>query len=215
MQARKEARRRRFLEVATRLFGERGFHRTTVPAVVARSGSSVGSFYMYFDNKEALFAEVLRDVEHRLAAHLNLVVEGREDPLERMRAAVEALFQFLAEHPEVGRILLVESSGLGADLERVRREILASHARSVESSLRRIMPAANSKDVPVLARCWVGAVYEAVRYWMELGPGRRPPARDIARQVARFNLGAIGCGEGAPAGLGPARTRRRPRRGQS
>ena len=192
MQARKEARRRRFLKVATRSFGERGFHRTTVPDVVARSGSSVGSFYMYFANKEDLFAAVLRDVGQRLAEHMNATIQTEADPRQRMRAAVDALFEFLSERPGDARILLIESSGLGDPLEGVRREVLASHTRSVERTLRELQPRVSPKDAPILARCWVGAVHEAVRYWMDLDPTRRPPPREVAQQVARYNLQAIG-----------------------
>jgi AcrR family transcriptional regulator len=219
MQARKESRRRRFLDVATRLFGDRGYHRTTVPAVVARSGTSVGSFYMYFDNKEDLFAEVLRDIERRLAADLNAAIEARADPIDQMEAAVEGLFLFLAGHSREGRILLVESSGLGGTLERVRREVIASHTRGVEKALERLLPPASSNDIPILARCWVGAVHEAVRYWVELEPTRRRPSSEIAAKVARFNLRGIGFGEGAeqarptPPRREPAAIRRRRTRG--
>jgi AcrR family transcriptional regulator len=206
MQARKEARRRRFLDVATRLFGDRGFHRTTVPAVIAASGTSVGSFYMYFTGKEDLFAEVLREIGRRLAAHLNAAVDAKVGPLEQMRAAVVGLFQFLAEHPREGRILLVESSGLGVPLEQIRREIVASHTRGVERSLRRLLPGASPNHVAVLARCWVGAVHETVRHWMEVEPGRRRPPREVAAEVARFNLRGIGFGGGE---TGPLRKPRR------
>ena len=53
---RKEARRRLILDSATRLFGKHGYHATTVPMIVAEAESSTGSFYMYFRNKEDVFA---------------------------------------------------------------------------------------------------------------------------------------------------------------
>jgi TetR/AcrR family fatty acid metabolism transcriptional regulator len=192
MKERKAARRRRFLDVATRLFGERGYHGTTVPMVVAESGSSTGSFYFYFDNKEDLFARVLEEIGERLSAELNEAIAEKEEPFEQMRAAVERLFVFLARNPVEARVLIVESSGLGGRLSAVQREILASHARSVERAIAGIPDRSPPGDPAVLAHCWVGAVYEAVRYWLELPAKKRRSADEVASQVARFNLRGIG-----------------------
>jgi AcrR family transcriptional regulator len=190
MRARKEARRRRLLDVGTRLFAERGFHGTTVPRVVAAANSSIGSFYLYFANKEDLFASVLQAIGERLAAHLNDAIARQSDPLQQMSAAVESLFLFFADNPREARVLIVESSGLGGRLEELRRELLGSHALSVESALRNLP--ARTGDPVILARCWVGAVYEAVRLWLEWDPSDRPAAVHVAREVARFNLRGIG-----------------------
>ena len=57
--ARKLARRNTLLEAATQLFGSYGYHAATVPMIVAEAGSSVGSFYAHFRNKEDIFAAVL------------------------------------------------------------------------------------------------------------------------------------------------------------
>ncbi len=60
MLARKEARRRKLLGAAIRLFGRKGFHPTTVPMIVRAANSSIGSFY--FRNKEDVFAAALEDL---------------------------------------------------------------------------------------------------------------------------------------------------------
>jgi AcrR family transcriptional regulator len=192
MEARKAAKRQLFLDTATALFGEKGYHDTTVPDVVATSGTSTGSFYSYFRNKEDLFAEVLSAVAQRLAEALNADIRNEGEPASQMRAAVEGTFRFLTEHPHEARILLVESSSLGARLEGLRRQVLASHARSVEAALGEV-----SRDFPegaraVLARCWVGAVYEAARWWLEQDPERRRSATRVGRMVASFNLRGVG-----------------------
>src|SRR5262249_55170937 len=47
-------RRQAILESALRLFGERGFHGTTVPEIAERAGVATGTIYRYFASKEAL-----------------------------------------------------------------------------------------------------------------------------------------------------------------
>lgn len=194
MKKRKAARRRNFLDVATRLFGQLGYHDTTVPMIVAESRSSTGSFYFYFDNKEGLFAELLQSIGERISAELNDAIARESEPLDQMRAAIERLFVFLAGNPAVARILIIESSGLGGKLAALQRGILASHARSVERAIAELA-GSTLGDPAVLARCWVGAVYEAVRYWLEQPPAERRPAGRVASEVARFNLRGIGAGD--------------------
>jgi len=198
MRARKEARRQRLLKSAIRLFGRKGFHATTVPMIVRAANSSTGSFYFYFDNKGDVFAAALRDLGERISAALNRALRAAgPNVLAQMRAAVKALVAFLAENPEDARILIVESSGLGRRLEDLRRQIIASHTRSVEQALSAMANRLPPLDASVAASCWVGAVYEAVYRWLESPAESRVPASRLAEAIVRFNLGGIG----APAAI--------------
>jgi len=190
---RKEAHRTKLLETAIQLFGKHGYHATTVPMIVKASGSSTGSFYFYFRNKEDVFAAALERLGERIAEALNAAIAvAGEHPLHQMRAAVERLVLFMAENPEEARILIVESSGLGARLEQIRRRIVDSHARSVEKALIQLCSTLPPMDPTLIARCWVGSVYESVYHWLEEPIARRHPSRTVASAVAEFNLRGIG-----------------------
>lgn len=193
MAERKEGRRRRLLAEAIRMFGKKGYHLTTVPMIVMAAGSSIGSFYFYFRNKEDIFAAALREVEQRIAAALNeATAAAGPEVLTQMRAAVKAFAKFLAEHPEEARILLVESSGLGARLEEVRNDLIASHTRSVEKALRAAGGQLPAIDRVVGANCWVGAVYQAVSQWLRQPATERLDAGKLGDAIAEFNLRGIG-----------------------
>jgi AcrR family transcriptional regulator len=193
MTQRKQARRARLLAEAIRIFGQKGFHDTTVPAIVSAADSSTGSFYLHFRNKEDIFAAVLETISQRISSALNeaIAVAGPQVLLQ-MGAAVVALVRFLAEHPAEARILIVESSGLGRRLEKVRREIVASHTRSVAQALRAASGQVPELDTPVVASCWVGAVYEGVYRWLDQPSKERLPAEQLAKAIAAFNLRGIG-----------------------
>ncbi|HLJ47918.1 MAG TPA: TetR/AcrR family transcriptional regulator [Bryobacteraceae bacterium] len=193
MEKRKEARKKRLLEVAVRLFGRKGFHATTVPAIVKAAGTSTGNFYFYFRNKEDIYAAALQQIGEDISAALNAAIAAAAPGvLRQMRAAVRGLVGFLAEHPEEARILIVESSGLGKHLETVRRQVVGSHTRSVEHALTAAAAQLAPLDTAVAASCWVGAVYEAVFHWLEQPPEQRVPAGHLADTIARFNLRAVG-----------------------
>jgi len=192
IEERKEARKLRFLNAAVHLFGSHGYAATTVPMIVAESGSSTGSFYFYFKNKEDVFAVAMESLGGRIAEAVGEAIATQAAPLPQMRAAVEGLFLFLARNPAEARILLVESSGLSQRLEGVRRKILATHAKGVESALANLAATLPPMRPPLAGWCWVGAVYQAAWWWLEQPAKSRPRAAQIAKEVADFNLRAIG-----------------------
>jgi AcrR family transcriptional regulator len=192
MEQRKAERRRRFMDVATRLFAERGYQKTTVPMVVAESGSSTGAFYFYFANKEELFVQLLLEIGERVADQLNDAIAAEAGTLAQMRAAAERLFLFLVDNAAEARILILEATTLGGRIAATQAEILESHARSVENALETIPNELPPGDPTIAAHCWVGAVYQAVRYWLDLPADERQAAATVASEVARFNLRGIG-----------------------
>lgn len=190
MAERKAAHRRKLLDAALALFARRGYHATTVPMITAKAKSSTGSFYFYFKDKEDIMAAVWEDFAARLADALNEAIGRAPDTLGQMRAAVEALVMFLARNPAEARIVIVETAGLGGRLERIRRETIASHARSIEVALTKLgLPWV---DPRVHAQCWLGAAHQVVYNWLETPAAQRVPAEQLAEAVAEFNLRGIG-----------------------
>jgi AcrR family transcriptional regulator len=78
------------IDAALRLFRERGFEETTMRAVAAEAGVSVGNAYYYFQSKEHLiqaFYDRAQD-DHRGAA--SPVLAGETDLTARMIGVIEA-----------------------------------------------------------------------------------------------------------------------------
>ena len=193
MAKRKEAHRAKFLQTAVRLFGSQGFHATTIPNIVHQSESSTGAFYFYFRNKEHVFSAALKFIGEQVSTAVNkAILSAGEDTISQMRAAVVALIVYLAEHPDEARVLIVESSGMTPQVAKVRRNIIASHSRSVQQALAKISGSLPRLDPYVVASCWVGAVHEAVYQWLQTPKSQRANAETLARQVCSFNLRGIG-----------------------
>lgn len=195
MADRKQARRRRFLDTAIALFGRLGYHGATVPMIVGEAQTSTGAFYLYFRNKEDVYAAALAEIGARLSAALGRAIaqESRRDA--QMSAAVEGLVEWLAGNPSEARMLM-EAATLGGRLEEVRRTIIESHVRSVAAALEFAAPGVDAGDRALVARCWVGAVLEAAMGWLRMPPEERPEAAHLGTIVARFNLRGAGIAAG-------------------
>ncbi len=67
MQGRGEKTRRKLLNAATAVFAKRGYHAARVIDIVKAAKTSQGTFYLYFDNKEDLFAVLAGEVSKKVA----------------------------------------------------------------------------------------------------------------------------------------------------
>src|SRR3712207_911756 len=102
------ATRNEILEVATALFAEQGYERTSTAAILDRAGVSRGSLYHHFSGKPALFEAVLEEQEARIAKTTVAAARGVTDPVEALRAGCHAWLK-MARDPVVRRIVLIDA----------------------------------------------------------------------------------------------------------
>jgi AcrR family transcriptional regulator len=96
----------RFLDSAQELIAEKGTTDFTVQEVVDRSKQSLRSFYQHFDGKHELLLALFEDALATGAAEIREAAAAAEgDPLQRLRAAVEALYAQSHPNPGVRRPL--------------------------------------------------------------------------------------------------------------
>ncbi len=96
---------RKLLDAAAVEFGEKGFHEASVSSITRRAGMALGSFYTYFDSKDALFRALVVDMSEQVKASARSALRGDMAGLEIERAGLLAFLRFAAEHKEVYRII--------------------------------------------------------------------------------------------------------------
>jgi AcrR family transcriptional regulator len=101
-------RRGEILDAATGLFAEHGYRCTDLQDVADRLGVGKGTLYRYFPTKEALFQAAVDRVMMRLRSAIDAVIEGIDEPLERLARAVRAYLAYFDEHPEYVELLIQE-----------------------------------------------------------------------------------------------------------
>jgi AcrR family transcriptional regulator len=96
---------RKLLDAAAEEFGEKGFHEASVSSITRRAGVALGSFYTYFDSKDALFRALVAYMSEKVRTSARSALSAGMGALEIERAALGAFLRFAAEHKEVYRII--------------------------------------------------------------------------------------------------------------
>ncbi|MDH6576668.1 TetR family transcriptional regulator [Kitasatospora sp. MAP5-34] len=86
------------LETAMRLFKERGYDKTTMRAIAAEAGVSVGNAYYYFASKEFLIQGFYDQMTHAHAADARSRMAGKKDFAERLGIALDSWVDCAAEY---------------------------------------------------------------------------------------------------------------------
>ncbi|HVH49724.1 MAG TPA: TetR/AcrR family transcriptional regulator [Sphingomicrobium sp.] len=144
--ARGERTLRKILDAAIAEFGERGFAETSIVGITSRAKVALGTFYTYFDSKEALFAALVEDMSGKVRDLVAPALAGASDALDGERRALAAYLQFVAEHKEVYRIVdeaeFVDPQGFRSHYETTASRIAARLKEGVDSGdLRHADPA--------------------------------------------------------------------------
>jgi AcrR family transcriptional regulator len=96
---------RKLLDAAAEEFGEKGFHEASVSSITRRAEVALGSFYTYFDSKDALFRALVADMSEKVRTSARSALTENMGALEIERAALAAFLHFAAEHKEIYRII--------------------------------------------------------------------------------------------------------------
>ena len=103
--ARGERTLRKILDAALDEFGERGFSEGSIVGITQRADVALGTFYTYFDSKEAVFKALVSDMSAQVRYHVAPVLQAAADTLDGEGAALESYLEFARAHKQVYRII--------------------------------------------------------------------------------------------------------------
>ena len=127
--ARGEKTLRKILDAALAEFGTRGFSESSIVDITRRAKVALGTFYTYFDSKDAVFSALVRDMSGQVRDHVAPAFDGASDALDGEARALDAYLRFVAGHKEVYRIIdeaeFVDPAGFRTHYETSARRIAA------------------------------------------------------------------------------------------
>src|ERR1700712_5162442 len=96
---------RAILDAAAVEFGEKGFHEGSISGIPRRAGVALGSFYTYFDSKNAVCRALVRDMSEQVKEHVGPAIRAAGHQIEAERAGLLHFIRFARAHKEIYRII--------------------------------------------------------------------------------------------------------------
>lgn len=109
----REQRRQQILDAALSVFAEHGYHGAAISDVVKAAGVARGTFYLYFDSKEAIFQELLTELLSTLRTSVRGVdTSGGRSAEEQLQVIVADILRTAERNQALTRIIFREAVGL-------------------------------------------------------------------------------------------------------
>ncbi|PJE35326.1 TetR family transcriptional regulator [Pseudooceanicola lipolyticus] len=99
------ARRKKILEAAEAVIGRTGFASSSIAAITQEADTALGTFYIYFSSKEAVFRELLLEMGQLTRRALTDSIREMPNRLEAEREGIRAFLEFVAARPSLYRIV--------------------------------------------------------------------------------------------------------------
>jgi AcrR family transcriptional regulator len=96
---------RKILDAARKEFGEQGFSDSSIVGITQRAGVALGTFYTYFESKEALFQALVRDMSAQVRDTAAPAFSEYPHTLDAARRGLELFLRFAREHRDIYRII--------------------------------------------------------------------------------------------------------------
>lgn len=101
--------RRRMMDAIAELTAEQGYEATKIADIVRRAAVARKTLYDNFDGKEDLFLSAVDATMSEMRVAVEEACERIDSPEDQVVGGLEALLEFIAEHPAATRMAMVES----------------------------------------------------------------------------------------------------------
>jgi AcrR family transcriptional regulator len=183
-----QTRRRQIEDVASALFGHRGYAATSMRDIAKALDLQGGSLYAHIPSKEAVLAAIVEEAAEDFHAAVRPIAEGPGTAAERLKAMIAAHVGVVTGGRDRAKVFLFEWTFLAPE----RREAVARSA--YQGYFERVIGegvAAGELDAPdpALAAVFLLSAMNGMAHWYR--PDGRLGADALAKQYADLFLGGL------------------------
>jgi len=160
--------RTRLLDAARMLIRERGVSDLRVDEVAQRAGLSVGTFYLYFEGKDALFTSLVVEETARLRLLRQEAQEGATDPLERLGRGLDSYLDFVDQNARAFQYFR-RAGSLATNAGDLISWAFEQHAKDYRPTLEqaRAQGVLGGVDIELLIQAVLASTQQVAGYWLE------------------------------------------------
>lgn len=190
----KAQRRQDIVDTARSLFWENGYSKTTMQEIAEKTELAPGTLYLYFPNKDALYAELLIEGFDLLSKRLKGGVSKRKSLKNQADDLVNTFFLFARECPEYFEIIFFMLHREG----RIKREDVLEKDQIDRINLKEatckavvaeVLEGVDHKNIDVLVDAVWSMLVGVILYFQ----GRPEKFNDVSKEAKKLILDAV-CG---------------------
>jgi AcrR family transcriptional regulator len=178
-------RRDQLMAYAAARFAEQGYHPTSVSEIVQGLGVGKGVFYWYFDSKEQLFLEILKEAQTDLRRKQQQAIGDEADPVRRIELGLRESMAWAEAHRDHNKLIQFAATEtvFAPALRRGQDIAVADVVKHVKEAI--AQGRIRDTDPDVLAHAMVGVVGHLTRVFIY---DRGEPADTVADAAVAFCL---------------------------
>lgn len=166
-------RRRQILDAAKQVFAEAGYHGASIHAIIERAAIARGTFYLYFEDKRAVFSDLMDRFFTALTMAINRIdVAPSAAPVaEQARANIRAIIGMCLSDRAMTKILLSDAHGVDPAFDRKLATFYDAVVQLLTDSLRdgQKLGIVADGEPRVMAYLTIGALKELLYQAVTLG----------------------------------------------
>jgi len=133
------------LDAAEAVFAEKGFHRTTVDDIAARSEFAVGTIYNFFESKEQLFVELMKTGIEKIGQVLIPILDSNQEEEKKLSGFIRAHVDIIESNIEFIK-LYISQYGTSTSANPMLKDISVLKT-TVAAKLERLIKAGMQKQI--------------------------------------------------------------------
>lgn len=167
--------REALLNAAAKVVGIHGYNQTSISRITEEAGIAQGTFYLYFDSRQALFDELLPYIGTRALSHLRQDIEKIPDFFKREEIAFRSFFNYILDHPYYYRVLGEAETAAPSAFEKWFEFITGRYLRLLERALEAgEISGLTQQELNFMAVILLGCRRYAYQQFMKSAAGPKP-----------------------------------------
>lgn len=181
--------RTRIIAGAGRAFGRLGYGTCRVEDIIEDAGVSRGTFYKFFDSKEAVFDEIEQAFEVSFVQSIQGAFDSSEEPLEQANGLIDGYLRWISGWRDVARVLWQDPSRPRADSVKEARADAFNIFVDVIGGL--VLGMGMEGGSPLIYRGMLGAISEIGLYVIELPKVSEDDLREARDAIIQIVVGSL------------------------
>jgi AcrR family transcriptional regulator len=178
------------LDVATRLFAEKGFDGTSVRGIAEKAGLSVPGMFHYFPSKEEILREIMIGFMDAGYKGLMEIYNSDKDPVKKLVGICRYYVEYYAGHKDQLTILVTEGKALSPEHSKVFIEKQRIYLQAIKNLFGELAGCGHLKQIhsSVLAFIFFGMVNYTYKWYNPDGEMSPDELGDIFSKVFLYGI---------------------------